>query len=144
MLFLLYVNSLPDVVRPSQIAAFADDTKVFKEITSTRDAVQLQEELSDLVTWSDSGSLNFNYSKWKTQRITRTLKPVIFVYHMASSQLEVVSAEKDLGVYVTDSLTWNKQVNEQCAKASRLLGLIGTKKHQTRQKHYGRDARHTL
>ena len=119
-------------------------TKVFKEITSTRDAVQLQEELSDLVTWSDSGSLNFNYSKWKTQRITGTLKPVIFVYHMASSQLEVVSAEKDLGVYITDNLTWNKQVNEQCAKASSLLGLIGTEKHQTRQKHYGRDARHTL
>ena len=40
MLFLLYVNSLPDAVRSSQIAAFADDTKVFKEITSKRDAEQ--------------------------------------------------------------------------------------------------------
>ena len=32
---------LPDVVRSSQIAAFADDTKVFKEIISTSDAEQL-------------------------------------------------------------------------------------------------------
>ena len=56
-LFLLYVNSLPDAVRSSQIAAFAEDTKVFKEITLTRDA---EEDLSDLVTWSDSASLNFN------------------------------------------------------------------------------------
>ena len=63
MLFVLYVNSLPDVVRSSQIAPFADDTKVFKEITSTRDAEQLQEDLSDLVTWSDSASLNFNYNR---------------------------------------------------------------------------------
>ena len=39
-------------------------------------------------------------------RITRKLKPVVFVYHMAGSQLEVVSTEKDLGVYITDSLTW--------------------------------------
>ena len=62
---LLCVNSLPDVVRSSQIAALADDTKVFKEITSTRDAEQL--------------------------------------------------AEKDLGVYITDNLLWNKQVNVQCA-----------------------------
>ena len=61
---LLCVNSLPDVVRSSQIAALADDTKVFKEITSTRDAEQL--------------------------------------------------AEKDLGVYITDNLLWNKQVNVQC------------------------------
>ena len=57
-------------------------------------------------------------------RIIRKLKPVVFVYHMAGSQLEVVSAEKDLGVYITDNLTWNKQVNVQCAKASRLLGYV--------------------
>ena len=49
MLFRLYVNSLPDAVRSSQLAAFADDAKIFKEITSTRDAEQLQEDLFDLV-----------------------------------------------------------------------------------------------
>ena len=55
-------------------ADFADETKAFKEITSTRDAEQLQ-DLSDQVTWSDSVSLNFTYSKCKLQRITRKLKP---------------------------------------------------------------------
>ena len=43
---------------------------------------------------------------------------------MAGSQLEVVCAEKDLAVYITNNLTWNKQVNVQCAKASRLLGYV--------------------
>ena len=124
MLFLLYVNSWPDAVRSSQIAALADDTKIFKEITSTRAAEQLQEDLSNLVTRSDSASVNFNYRKCKVQPLTRRLKPVIFVYHMAGSQLEVVCAEKDLVVYITDNLTWNKQVNVQCAKASRLLGYV--------------------
>ena len=38
------MNSRPDVVRSRQIAAIADDTKVFKEITSTRDAEQLAEK----------------------------------------------------------------------------------------------------
>ena len=75
MLFLLYVNSVPDAVRSSQIAAFADDTKIFKETTSTRDTEQLQEDLSNLVMWSDSAGLNFNYSKCKGERITRKLKP---------------------------------------------------------------------
>ena len=68
MLFFLYVNSLPDAVRSSQIAAFADDTNISKEISSTCDAEQLQEDLPNLVTWSDSVSLNFNYSKCKAQR----------------------------------------------------------------------------
>ena len=62
------------------------------------------------LTYSDSASLNFNFSKCKAQRITRKLKTVIFVYHMDGSQLEVLSAEKDLVVYITDNLTWNKQV----------------------------------
>ena len=43
---------------------------------------------------------------------------------MACSQLEVVCAEKDLDVYITDNLAWNKQVNMQCAKASRILGYV--------------------
>ena len=43
---------------------------------------------------------------------------------MVGSQLEVVCAEKDLGIYITDNLTWNKQVDVQCAKASGLLGYV--------------------
>ena len=74
MLFLLYVNSLPDVLRSRQIAPFADDTKALKEVISKRDAEQLQEDLSDQVTWSDSASLNFNYSKCKVQCITSKRK----------------------------------------------------------------------
>ena len=32
MLFLLYANSLPGTVKSSHVAAFADDTKIFKSI----------------------------------------------------------------------------------------------------------------
>ena len=41
---------------------------------------------------------------------------------MTGSPLEL--AEKDLLVYITDNLTRNKQINVQCAKASRLLGYV--------------------
>ena len=41
LLFLLYVNDLPDVVKHFKIAFFADDTKLFKEIYSTSDAISL-------------------------------------------------------------------------------------------------------
>ena len=72
---------------------------------------------------------------------TRKLKPVIFVYHMAGSQLEVDSAEKDPGVYITDNLPWNKQVNVPAAPGT------CTEKHQTpdSSKAFIRlDTRHTL
>ena len=60
ILFLLYVNDLPAVVKQSQIASFADDTKLFKSIQSPLDTQLLQEDLSSLERWSISSGLKFN------------------------------------------------------------------------------------
>ena len=108
------MNSLPDVVRSSQIAAFADDTKAFKEIRSTRDAEQLQEDLSGQVTWTDSVSLNFTYSKCKAQRITRKLKPASL-----GNTLILIALHKVTSVYPPTKLLF------RCLAVTDLLvGLI--------------------
>ena len=52
VLFLLYVNDLPDKISSSSIAAFADDTKILKRISSITDNIHLQEDLNSLVQWS--------------------------------------------------------------------------------------------
>jgi hypothetical protein len=41
VLFLLYVNDLPDKISSSKIAAFADDTKIFNRISSIPDNIHL-------------------------------------------------------------------------------------------------------
>ena len=45
MLFLIYVNNLPDSVLTSHVAMFADDTKTYKQIKSREDAAYLQADL---------------------------------------------------------------------------------------------------
>ena len=45
MLFLIYVNNLPDSVLISHVAMFADDTKIYKQIKSQEDAAYLQADL---------------------------------------------------------------------------------------------------
>ena len=45
MLFLIYVNNLPDSVLMSHVAMFADDTKTYKQIKSQEDAAYLQADL---------------------------------------------------------------------------------------------------
>ena len=42
MLFLIYVNNFPDSVLTSNVAMFADDTKIYKQINSREDATYLQ------------------------------------------------------------------------------------------------------
>ncbi|PFX12211.1 putative RNA-directed DNA polymerase from transposon X-element [Stylophora pistillata] len=105
MLFLLYANSLPDVVHSSQNATFADDIKIFKAIKSPCDSKDLQEDLSNLVSWPNSAGLPFNYSKCKAQRVTRKVNPVRHNYQMGGTDIEITKEEKDLGVLVTDDLT---------------------------------------
>ena len=124
ILFLLYVNDLPDVVQHSNIACFADDTKLYKCIDSNPDASLLQRDLTNLGNWSASSGLTFNEDKCKCQRITRKVKPVEHSYQLASKPLEVTTAEKDLGVWISSDLTWSRHVTEKCAKANKLLRFL--------------------
>ena len=135
LLFLLYVNCLPDVVRSIQIVAFADDTKVFEEITSTRDAEQLQEDLSDLITWSVSASLNFNYNKCKAAS-RGNLNPSSLSIIWPALNLKLSLPRR---ILVFTSRITSRGISKsmcQCAKANRLLPIC-TEKHQTHLKHYG-------
>ena len=70
ILFLLYVNDLPDVVVNSKVASFADDTKLYRRVDSTQDAILLQNDLDKLEAWSISSGLVFNQRKCKQQHIT--------------------------------------------------------------------------
>ena len=60
ILFLLYVNDLPDAVTNSTVACFADDTKIFRRIDSITDAILLQDDLNNLESWSKTSDLMFN------------------------------------------------------------------------------------
>jgi hypothetical protein len=123
-LFLLYVNDLPDAVKTNNIAMFADDTKTYQEIKSVDDVASLQDDLDRLDAWSNSSGLAFNGEKCKTQRITRKVNIVDSTYCFKGKNLELVNAECDLGVWISNNLTWNKHVYEQTARANKLLGYI--------------------
>jgi hypothetical protein len=57
VLFSLYVNDLPHTITSSQVAMFADDTKLFKNI---KDSEQLQNDLKHLETWSERITITTN------------------------------------------------------------------------------------
>lgn len=124
LLFLLYANDLPDAVISSQIAMFADDTKIFKAIKSPDDAALLQKDLGNLETWSTASGLMFNEKKCKSQSITRKIKPNVATYSLNNNNLQSTKSERDLGVWIAADLTWSKQVSEQSVRANKLLGYI--------------------
>ena len=123
-LFLLYVNDLPDSVNNSQIAMFADDTKLYSTIKCENNATLLQRDLQSLEQWSITSGLSFNETKCKQQRVTRKIKPISFTFTLNDHQLQTADTERDLGVCVSSDLTWKVQVHQQANKANKMLGYI--------------------
>ena len=126
ILFVLYINDLPDVMQcSSQTYLYADDTKIFKEINSTGDCENLQSDIYLMNNWADTWMLKFHPDKCKTIRIGNSeldhhqysLKPGI-------PPMESSSAEKDVGVIIDDKLTFDKHITEKVNKANSIVGLI--------------------
>lgn len=125
MLFLIYANTLPDAVCSSKLAAFADDTKLFKLIERADDVVSLQDDLNNLVSWSADSGLPFNKSKCKHQQISRKkIHTINNIYELQGTPIEITKVEHDLGVWISFDLTWKKQVYDQCARSNKLLGFV--------------------
>ena len=75
VLFLLYVNDLPDTVTATA-KMFADDTKVYRRIQTRSDCQELQNDLNRLAAWSKQWLLNFNATKCVALRIRNAVKYV--------------------------------------------------------------------
>ena len=121
LLFLLYVNDLPDAVT-SNVRMFADDTKLFSGISSEHDVRTLQADLNALVEWSRTWQLPFNENKCKVLHVGAAKDHHSF--QMGSDRLTNTSVERDLGVQVDSILKFRQQASTAVFKASQVLAVI--------------------
>ena len=130
LLFLVYVNDLPEMSTTSSVALFADDTNCYHAIRTTDDVKALQCDLDGISQWCRTWRMNLNETKCGVLRVTRNLKPVQSSYHLNndnSANSTVICkrlVQKDLGVLITADLKWNQQVSAVCAKANSMLGFV--------------------
>ena len=96
VLFLLYVNDLPDITQ-NTAKMFADDTKLYARIQDLQDCENLQRDLNHLSVWSRQWLLNFNADKCVVLRIKSSLN---YIYTLNGTYLQEVKSQKDLGVTI--------------------------------------------
>ena len=123
LLFLVYINDLPGRVK-SSIRLFADDSYLYRVINTINDALQLQQDLDELVKWEQQWSMEFHPHKCKVLRITNKRKIVMFDYSMHNIVLEQVEQAKYLGVIIHNKLSWKPHVDYITKKANQTRAFL--------------------
>ena len=72
LLFIIFINDLPNIVNSSDIFLFADDVKLFHPIYTQDDCVRPQQDLILAEHWTDSSLLKFYPSKCSHTRISKS------------------------------------------------------------------------
>ncbi|CAM5109632.1 unnamed protein product [Eretmochelys imbricata] len=121
ILFNLFINDLEKGVN-SEVAKFADDTKLLKILKTKADCEELQKDLTKLSDWATKWQMKFNVDKCKVMHIGKNNPN--YTYNMMGANLPMTNQERDLGVIVDSSLKTSTQCAAAVKKANMMLGII--------------------
>ena len=127
LLFVLFINDLPDNIE-SLVLMFADDTKIYQEITDTESSKALQRDLYNLFQWSLKWQLKFNSSKCKVLHIGGKNPGHHYDMPTYDSQISLLECfdkeDKDLGIHIDPLLKFTQHTVQQVGKANRIMAII--------------------
>lgn len=124
LLFLVYINDLETTLKHSILRIFADDSKIVKEIESQNDHDKLQEDLKIAIKWSENNNMELNQKKFQLMQYGKN-KDLKESYKTSDeNSLHKESDIKDLGVYASEDISWEKQITEAVKVGRKYLGWI--------------------
>ena len=126
LLFLTFINDLPDTIQHSTTKLFADDCLLFRKIANTNDNKLLQKDLSALEDWEKLWQMDFNPGKCNVIRISPSkLKKIIETNYILHNQvLEVTPSSKYLGVNISDDMSWSNHIRATVNKGNKTVGFL--------------------
>ena len=128
LLFLMYINDLPDNLN-SLIKLFADDTSLFSTVYDPNHSAKvLNDDLNKISEWA---------YKWKmllNPHLTKQAQEVIFsrkniktdhpIVYFNEAPVAHTTCQKHLGMHLDEKLNFNHHINEKIAKANKGIGRI--------------------
>jgi hypothetical protein len=125
LLFLLYINDLPKSAPHSDTRLFADDSLVYRTISTATDATVLQDDISNLERWEQEWQMEFNPHKCSVIRIVPQSKKCIPTsYTLHGVTLSIADSSKYLGVDLNKDLSWDKHITTVVGKANKTQGFL--------------------
>ena len=129
LLFLTFINDLPNCLVNSKADLYADDTQVYTASHNISELeIKLNKDLAEIEVWLCANRLQVNITKTEYMLIGTDHKPsnldhepVLILNH---NILKRVSKSKILGLIYDEHLRWNDHVNELIEKITQALKMI--------------------
>ena len=127
LLFLLYINDLPNISKKLSFFLFADDTNLYYE---SDDLLELEKtmnnELKQLSLWLNVNRLALNIGKTNFVIFRGYRKPSNHnvTLLMNKKAIEQKSYIKYLGILIDEHLNWKEHISSTTKKISRSVGII--------------------
>lgn len=124
ILFLMFINDLPDVIQNAKVLLFADDSKMFLEIDDQRDTAILQTDINNMMRWCHDNMLPLNINKCNIFSASRAITPNYANYSMAEHIIERKETIRDLGVILDRRFSYGDHIEQTTLKCRQLIGCI--------------------
>ena len=110
LLFIVYINDLPIVIKECDVSIYADDTAIYTSKSSIMEVESsLQEDLDSISTWMSCNKLKLNIKKTASMLIGSipNVRNKIINLTIENEPVQYVTSKKLLAGTIESSLTWD-------------------------------------
>ena len=127
LLFILYINDLPNISNKVKFILYADDANIIITADTEAEVISIFESLSaDILKWVNINGLFLNLKKTNYMIFTRKRHSILDTYvpYIGGKKIERKPVARFLGVLIDEKLTWTYHIAALKAKMSRYIGTL--------------------
>ena len=125
LLFIIYINDLPEISKIAKFIMYADDANI---IITGKSVVEINEKFNNLsrtlLRWVDSNGLKLNLDKTNYMIFSRQKIEIPCGLFIANRKIERKHEARFLGVIVDDKLNFSQHIRTLKSKMSRYVGVM--------------------
>ena len=138
LLFLIYMNDIPQSSQSFRFILYADDTILFTTVEFSLPILisnvseLLNNELKEINDWLSLNKLTLNVQRTKFMVFhpyQKDITGLIPMHKMNDVEIERVSSFKCLGILFDESMSWKRHTDMVSIKLSKCTGILNKLKH---------------
>ena len=126
LLFIIMISDINKDILSSKIISFADDTRVYINITQIENSDSLQTDLNYIYLWAINNNMLFNHQKFSYISFSSSMSSInTNVYY--SPSLDIINPSEnvlDLGITMSRNYSFDAHINIICKKCTDLSRWI--------------------